>query len=356
MNTLAGSHTLYLCYLGVREPLVQTQVLPYLRQLVAGGLEVSLLTFEPEYQSFVGSDEANSWRIRLRADGITWTARAYHKTPSLPATMYDIFAGGLSAAGLIKRNGISVVHARGHVAATMALFAKRLTGVKMIFDIRGFNPEEYVDAGIWPQDGLNYRLSKQMETRCLNGSDGYVVLTKKARDILFSTGPNAAKPVEVIPCCVDFTRFDMSVRSRRSEMRSQLGVEDRRVLIYVGQLGGWYLTAEMVDFVKTAYESDPSVFSIVLTQGTATVAEEMFRNAGLPDDAFRIEKRITQPDPIVSECRGPGAFIHQALLFEAGIITYKAGGVSGCRTGLLSQMPGLETWIRLWKPMRWASY
>ena len=39
--------TLYLCYFGLREPLVQTQVLPYLRQLAGQGIGVCLLTFEP---------------------------------------------------------------------------------------------------------------------------------------------------------------------------------------------------------------------------------------------------------------------------------------------------------------------
>ena len=37
--------SLYLCYFGLREPLVQTQVLPYLRGVSASGVEVTLLTF-----------------------------------------------------------------------------------------------------------------------------------------------------------------------------------------------------------------------------------------------------------------------------------------------------------------------
>ena len=44
------ARTLYICYFGLREPLVQTQVLPYLRALAARGLGVHLLTFEPEMQ------------------------------------------------------------------------------------------------------------------------------------------------------------------------------------------------------------------------------------------------------------------------------------------------------------------
>ena len=47
--------TLYLCYFGLREPLVQTQVLPYLRQLAAGGIKVHLLTFEPRLKTEWGA-------------------------------------------------------------------------------------------------------------------------------------------------------------------------------------------------------------------------------------------------------------------------------------------------------------
>ena len=40
-------HTLYICYFGMRQPLVETQVLPYLAELAKGGVKVSLVTFEP---------------------------------------------------------------------------------------------------------------------------------------------------------------------------------------------------------------------------------------------------------------------------------------------------------------------
>jgi hypothetical protein len=48
--TVAGK-TLYLCYFWINEPLVQTQVLPYLREIRKGGTEVSLLTFERDVLS-----------------------------------------------------------------------------------------------------------------------------------------------------------------------------------------------------------------------------------------------------------------------------------------------------------------
>ena len=77
---------LYLCYFGLRQPLVQTQVLPYLRELVAGGIEMSLLTFEPELKKSWNAGSIAEWRQRLQEDGIEWHMLPYHKRPSLTAT------------------------------------------------------------------------------------------------------------------------------------------------------------------------------------------------------------------------------------------------------------------------------
>src|SRR5947209_18200866 len=105
MTTRARS--LYICYFGLREPLVQTQVLPYLRQLVAGGVAMSLLTFEPELKTRWTAGEVDDWRRRLQKDGITWHMLPYHKRPSLPATLYDIIAGALRARTIAREEGIA---------------------------------------------------------------------------------------------------------------------------------------------------------------------------------------------------------------------------------------------------------
>src|SRR5436309_2026164 len=94
--------TLYLCYFGLREPLVQTQVLPYLRRLAASGVEVSLLTFEPELKRRWTADELEEERSKLAREGIRWHRLTYHKRPSLPATAFDILAGALFAARMAR--------------------------------------------------------------------------------------------------------------------------------------------------------------------------------------------------------------------------------------------------------------
>jgi glycosyltransferase involved in cell wall biosynthesis len=281
-----GLRALYLCYFGLREPLVQTQVLPYLRQLSAGGVEVYLLTFEPEPRRRWSPETVEQWRSPLRSDGINWLWLPYHKRPSLPATMYDIIAGAVTASRLIRRHRIDVLHARTHVAAAMGSLARRISGTanrtrspRLIFDIRGFVPEEYVDAGIWPAGGVNYRLTKRAERQLLAAADGFVVLTERAREFLFPgcvDTDRLGRPIEVIPCCVDLERFRSADTISRQEIRQQLGVTSRRVVVYVGALGGWYLTEEMAQFLATAHRQDSSTFTIILTQSpTAAIAQRL---------------------------------------------------------------------------------
>ena len=285
--------TLYLCYFGLREPLVQTQVLPYLRELSRGGIGVGLLTFEPDRRNAWSQEEAGDWCDSLQADGIRWFSLPYHKRPSLPATTYDIAVGGWMAARLVRRHGYDVVHARAHVAAAMGAIAKRLTGCRLIFDIRGFNPEEYVDAGVWPENGLNYRLAKRVERRLLAAADGFVVLTEKARDILFpgcSDSDSKGRPVEVIPCCVDLARFEAAAALPREQIRRDLGVAGRRVLVYLGALGGFYLTEEMAEFLAAAHRQDASTFSMILTQSQPELIVESLKRLGVPKDAYLVRR------------------------------------------------------------------
>jgi glycosyltransferase involved in cell wall biosynthesis len=185
---------------------------------------------------------------------------------------------------------------------------------KLLFDIRGFFPEEYTDAGIWPANGLMYRAAKRVERWLMKESDGFVVLTDKARTLLFPetekdritdgkasrrtsmirrTGQGyrdrLGRPVEVIPCCVDFARFAEANGQSRTEVRRELGVEDRRVLAYVGSFGGWYLTDEMLDFFTVAKEYDPRTMVLILTARNEAQVVAKLRSKGIADGDFIVK-------------------------------------------------------------------
>jgi len=298
---------LYLSYFGLREPLVQTQVLPYLKELTGDGVAVSLLTFEPALRRSFPASERKRWQEALEADGIRWRALAYHKRPTLPATLYDIAVGAMMVISMIRRDKIDLLHARGHIPAAMALAAKRLAGGRLLFDIRGFMPEEYTDGGMWPAGGFLYRLTKAVERYLLAGSDGFVVLTEKAKSILFPgchDSDGRGRPIEVIPCCVDLKRFSNGSHASREEIRRRLGIDQRPVLAYVGSLGTWYMLDEMADFFAAARRRIGS-YALVLTQSDPALMADRLRSRGLDDSDFVIAR--VEPDEIPQYLHGADA-------------------------------------------------
>ncbi len=288
--------SLYLCYFGLREPLVQTQVLPYLREIRDGGTVVDLLTFEPEPTKNWTKDQIKTEKASLAAEGIAWHHLTYHKRPSVPATFYDILNGARVVRSLLQSENFDILHCRVHIPALMAMIARKLSRKKpkILFDIRGFFPEEYTDAGVWPEGGWLYRAAKRVEKWLIRESDGFVVLTEKAREILFPESVESGfnrlgRPVEVIPCCVDLNNFENVDDADRLEIRQKLGIRDRYVIAYVGSFGGWYMTDEMLDLFSAARENDPKSFAMILTQrGKEGVAEQL-RNRGFIESDFLVD-------------------------------------------------------------------
>lgn len=286
--------TLYICYFGIRQPLVQTQVLPYLRQLALSGVTVHLLTFEPELAQKWSTNQLNAQHEQLAAEGIRWFYLPYHKSPSLPATLYDIFAGARFAVNLARRDGIDVLHARAHVPMAMALLALRVRSFKLVFDIRGLMAEEYLDAGIWKEHSLPFRLVKRLERAGIQRSDQIVVLTERMRAWLISQQLKRADQIQVIPCCVDFQRFAQTQTAPKNSGRFEV--------VYAGSLIGLYLVEEMGRFFRAVKSLQPDAFLRILSVSPPEQGANALRRAGLEDKDFEI--LAVPPEQVPLHLRG----------------------------------------------------
>src|SRR4051794_26142081 len=113
---LEGRRVLFISYNGMLEPLGQSQVIPYLRELSKEGVRFTLLSFERS-KAFEAEGRAKcaSLREELSGQGIEWHYLRYHQRPSVPATFYDVVAGVRYAQRLVKKNHIELVHARSHI-------------------------------------------------------------------------------------------------------------------------------------------------------------------------------------------------------------------------------------------------
>ncbi len=283
---------LYLCYLSVLEALTESQVIRYLTLLARRGVEVHLLTFEPNHQ---GNREAIAARgAVLRAVGIRLHTLPYHKRPSLPATGYDVLRGVLRGWRLVRAHKIQVVHARSHVPAAMAVALKALSGVRIVFDIRGLMAEQYVDAGIWRPGGINFRLTKWMERRSVREADAIVTLTEQTRELLTKDSAGYRIPWQVIPTCVDLERFKPDP-GWREKIRFRLGFGNRPIFVYAGTLGRRYEADSMLDFWEEARGIMPDLCFLVLTGDDHAEIRTRFTGRGLPTAMYRI-LRVPHPE------------------------------------------------------------
>ena len=167
------------------DPLGQSQVLPYLVKLSQYGYQFTLLTFEKKNRY---RKEGKLIKEICTSSGINWQPLVFTKNPPILSKIYDRWQMKRKAGQLHSRYRFDMIHCRSYIAAEMGLALKKQTGVKFLFDMRGFWADEKVDAGQWNQSSLFfrkvYRHYKQKEKEFLLRADAIVSLTQAAKEEL----------------------------------------------------------------------------------------------------------------------------------------------------------------------------
>jgi len=273
------SRVLYLSYDGLLEPLGQSQILPYLEGLSSRGAKITLLSFEKPGDMAPGSVLFRRVRLRLETAGIHWVPLSYHKRLAILAKSFDLLVGTLKAATLVIKNQVGIVHCRSYVAALMGWVLKRMLGVRLLFDMRGFWADERVEGGLWPAGGFLYRLAKRLEHRLLRDADEIVTLTDRARLTVEQWPGVEVSQVTVIPTCVDLERF--------SAPASNGSPNSSPVFIYTGSVGTWYLLREMLQFIDVAIKRFPCARFLLVTRNREEADREL-RQIRLTPDTVRV--------------------------------------------------------------------
>ena len=223
------ARVVYISYDGMAEQLGQSQVLPYVRGLAAMGHTFELLSFEK-------APEPLRFREPI-AQGIRWTSLRYHRTPTVPATSFDLMQGQATLALLDTISGAELIHVRSYVPCLMALPWAKLRGRPLLFDTRGTWPDQKVAAGTWSAEGGLYRGTKRIERVLFRSASVITTLTNAYLDYLRHDYPYASEirsPIVVIPTCVDLERFSV-------DGQATLPDTTVKTLVYAGSLGGVYL-------------------------------------------------------------------------------------------------------------------
>lgn len=269
---------LYITYLGLLEPIPQSQVMPYLLGLREYA-DIHLLSFEKKELLKSKAQEYRELRNLLSANKIIWHKLAYHKYPRILSSFFDIFAGFIFSLFLVARHRIAIIHARSNIPIAIGFILRSITGAKLLYDRRGIMAEDHIEHSGWRPQGYLYRMAMAFEKIAIKRSDAVVVLTEKMNKYL-KDNLKSDVLIQTIPCCIDMEKFSYDEKKRIS-LRNKFRVADKFVFIYSGSLGTYNLLGEMLDFFKTARDMIQNAHFVILTQDKDTVMSFLDKQADI---------------------------------------------------------------------------
>lgn len=254
---------LFISYDGMTDVLGQSQVIPYLAALTKLGYAFTILSCEkPALLA------KNRYYVEKLLEGlpIKWHPIIYHKRPPVISSVYDVYALKRTARKLHASEKFEMVHTRPGIPSLIGLWMKKKFGVPFLNDIREFYADSRVEGGMWNKKKIHYRIIynyfTKKEKEAVENSDGIVCLTYAAKNIIEKWPQfNKMLPMEVIPCSVDMKLFDPANidPESKSNLKNKLGIDDQDLVIsYLGSIGGWYLTNEMMEFFKLLSRKIPA--------------------------------------------------------------------------------------------------
>jgi glycosyltransferase involved in cell wall biosynthesis len=254
---------LYITYLGILEPIPQSQVLPYLLNL-SNNFKIYLLSFEKREVLKKEGNRLGEIKAKFSTKGIRWIRLSYHKKPKILSSFYDIFVGVFVSLFLVIKYRISILHARSNIPIAVGYILKFIVPIKLLYDRRGIMGEDHIEHSGWKSGGLLHRLAIWFEKKAIKRSDAIVVLTQKV-DAQLKKSINSSKEVliKTIPCCVDLQMFNYN---DNRNLKESMGLSEKSVLIYSGSVGTYNLLSEMFDFFKEALKQIPNAHFLILTQ------------------------------------------------------------------------------------------
>ena len=315
---------LYISYDGMLEPLGQSQVLAYLKHLSVGR-RIHLLSFEKK-QDWADEKERSRVARDIATANIIWHPLRYHKSPSALATGCDILCGIAIGLCLILRFQLHIVHARSYVSSVIAVVLKRITGVKFIFDMRGFWADEKVDGGTWHKDGILYKVAKGFERSFILSTDHLVSLTRAAvTEIqLFPYLRGCIPPLTVIPTCADLTRFVPMPEAIRNRSYSNF------VIGYVGSVGTFYLFDEVVTCYLKLKQLRADARLLIVNRGQHEYLLERLALAGVPSDSIELTSATHEEMPFKIATMSAGIFFIKPVFSKQASAPTKLAEFLGC--------------------------
>ncbi|MEO8399261.1 MAG: glycosyltransferase [Ignavibacteriaceae bacterium] len=285
---------LFISYDGMTDPLGQSQVIPYLAGLTRYGYSFTILSCEKptrfaKHKTYVES--------LLKPYNIKWAFIPYHKNPPVFSSIYDVMMLRKKARTLHIKEKFYMVHTRAGIPSLIGLWMKKKFGIKFMHDIREFYADSRVEGGMWDINNYFYKwifsYFKRKENEEIANCDGIVCLTYAAEKIIKQWPQyNKQIPLEVIPCSVDLDLFDPAKinEEKKETLKKEVNIKEGDFIIsYLGSIGGWYLTDEMMKFCKIVSDKISNAKFLFITPHQHEIIFETAAKFKIPHDKIIVK-------------------------------------------------------------------
>lgn len=272
-------------YNSYKDPLFQSNMYLYMLD-AAAELDYQFVLITYEQKEFeIPSDEKREIQDFLSSRNINWVPLRWHSGRfKILKKLYDLILGML-AVFKFRLKGFNRIVSLATVSGSFAYFFSRVFVMRHYLYQYEPHSEFMYDFGFWRKDSLSFKILNWLE--CISGKKSEVVGTGTIHMIERLKEMKSTAEVIKIPSCVDDSLFQFSNNDRVS-IRSELGITDRNVLIYLGKFGGIYFEKEVFDLFRTLLILDPKFFFMVLTPNPKSEIEDFFQEVGISEDNFHI--------------------------------------------------------------------
>jgi len=289
-----GKNVLFISYDGMTDPLGQSQVIPYLEGLSREGYRFTILSCDKPQKYKIHKAEVENM---IKKIPINWISLPYHKNPPVLSSVYDFFKMRQKAIQLHAKYKFDMVHTRPGVPQLIALYLKKKLGIKYLNDIRGFWADERVDGGMWdlknPLYKTVYNYFRKKEDESVTVADYNTCLTYRGKEemLKWTSVPQPVK-VDIVPCSVDLELFDpynINIQLK-AQYQKELGINEGDFIIsYLGSIGGWYLTKEMLRFCGRLLLKKPEARFLFISNNNHNDITDAAKEYNIPENKIIVK-------------------------------------------------------------------
>jgi glycosyltransferase involved in cell wall biosynthesis len=260
------------------------------RHWVANGHEVTVLTGFPNHPTGVLHPEYRSRFRRLvcreQVDGInvirTWLLPLPNRKAHERIINYSSFCVSAAATGsFIGCPDVVIATSPQLLVGISGWWVSRIKRTRFVLEVRDLWPESLAAVGVGNSQSFLHRTLGGVARFLYRASDHIVVVTPAFKEHICSEWRIAGEKISVVPNGVETDLF--APISNSSSMRSDLGLDGRFVVSYIGTLGMAHDLGTVLDAAATCRVLMPEVEFLLVGEGAdkeRIVAEVRRRQLG----------------------------------------------------------------------------